>query len=119
MLILIIRINSNRRYLSSSTPPQNPSPTSFSVDRYAEHDFSHVDMMESSVGSHLDNSLDLSGSSIKSNSSFSVPPPPLPVIECGLNNNKSKTAAANNSLNNSNFVSIDHGRIPRPRGRCV
>lgn len=62
-----------------------------------------MDLMESSVGSHLDNSLDLSGSSIKSNSSFSMPvagAPPL--IECGVN---SKQKAAN-SLNNSNFVSI-------------
>lgn len=68
------------------------------MDRYAEHDFSHVDIMESSMGSHLDNSLDLSGSSIKSNSSFGIPPP---LIECGLNN---KLKAAN-SMNNSNFVS--------------
>lgn len=54
------------------------------------------------MGSHLDNSLDLSGSSIKSNSSFNMPvagAPPL--IECGVNSKK-----AANSLNNSNFVSI-------------
>lgn len=67
------------------------------MEHFADHDYSHLDIMESSVGSHLDN-LDLSGSSIKSNSSFSVPPP---LIECGLNSSKLKAA---NSLNNSNFV---------------